>query len=45
MLDARTPFDPEVATATCRGFLASVFPREFPSRLAAPAPSGKQGEC
>jgi TetR/AcrR family transcriptional repressor of bet genes len=44
MLDDRTPFDPEVAKATCRGFLASVFPREFSSLLAAPATGGESPE-
>lgn len=34
MLDESRPFDLEAAKATCRGFLASVFPKEFPRRRA-----------
>jgi TetR/AcrR family transcriptional repressor of bet genes len=32
MLDDATPFDFDEAKATCRGFLTSVFPREFSKR-------------
>lgn len=34
MLEADPPFDFEAAKATCRGFLASVFPAEFAGRRA-----------
>jgi len=41
MLEGRRPFDFEGAKASCRGFLASVFPAEFapPPRPAARAPA------